>query len=244
MSEWSDSYHIRTDEPDVTVQKLVDAGIVGWIFTPKNGWLTFVPYDPDDEFIGGGLTDKLIVISGKAVLNYNVQDVICWSFEYKTPDAMKEPRPPNSWFLFMYWWDRDEVERDEKGDPIYGDFDHAAFCRALGRPDIESEIKQIVQSEIDVDEADQDKDSHGFAPAADFGRVLGLPVYEYVAFKYLQHDPEGFIEYGLQKIGTHPLPVLRRVSGSVPKAGQSATAPSKKPGGVLGLLRLLKGGKD
>jgi hypothetical protein len=235
MSDWSESYHIRTDEPDTTTQKLIEAGIAGFIFTPKNGWLTFVPYDPDGSPGNGAMTDDLIVATGKSVLNYNVEDVISWGFEFKTPNgvAKTEPWRPEFWFQFMFYWDLDDNVRDENGDFEFGDFDHAAFCRAIGRPDLEAKMKEIVQI-IDLSEIDEEDDLDGFAPAWAFGEALGLPVYEYLSSDYVQSGPENFTQYGLREIGPHPTP---------PRGGQQPERASSAPqvDGIAGMLKGLFG---
>ena len=44
MSEFSSSFHIRTDNPADTEQRLRRGKVSGLVFGPANRWLTFVPY--------------------------------------------------------------------------------------------------------------------------------------------------------------------------------------------------------
>ena len=45
MSEFSSSYHVRSDDPNGTIATLVEKGWAGIWFGPNgSGWISFVPY--------------------------------------------------------------------------------------------------------------------------------------------------------------------------------------------------------
>jgi hypothetical protein len=49
MSEFSESYHLRTTQKDDAVTLLRRAGIRGFVFPPANGWVTFLAEDEESK---------------------------------------------------------------------------------------------------------------------------------------------------------------------------------------------------
>jgi hypothetical protein len=87
MSEFSSSYHIRTEDSQVIERLLRRAKISGIAFGPANGWLTFVPYGdlpayrrlPD----AADFTADISRAVGCPVLHYRYAEDHGWTFAFR-----------------------------------------------------------------------------------------------------------------------------------------------------------------
>jgi hypothetical protein len=109
MSEFSDSYHIRTDDPAGVKQRLRQARLAGVIFGPSGGWLTFVPYEElavyRRSMVGDAFTVQLSQVLSATVLHYNFSEDHGWSFAVA--------RPGEKLNRFACWWDPEPtIERE------------------------------------------------------------------------------------------------------------------------------------
>jgi len=71
VSEFSQSYHLASDEQEEATDLLRRAGVRGWVFPPSNGWVSFLP-EPD-EF---GTPSPAVVAANTGTLLYylNAED--------------------------------------------------------------------------------------------------------------------------------------------------------------------------
>lgn len=76
MSEFSQSYHLASDEQDDAVDLLRRAGSRGWVFAPSNGWVSFLP-EPD-EF--GSPSQAVIAANTGTLLYYLNAEDHGWTF--------------------------------------------------------------------------------------------------------------------------------------------------------------------
>ena len=53
MSEFSESYHLRSERAQDAIDILKSAGKKGYVYEPINGWVTFLPeggvFEPDEH---------------------------------------------------------------------------------------------------------------------------------------------------------------------------------------------------
>ena len=110
MSEVSESYHIRTLDPNATMAALRKARLSGVLFGPGNGWLTFVPYEDLKAYRDGAsfeaFTRQLSRILNATVLHYSYAEDYGWTFGLVLSDGILS--------RFACWWyPEPNVERDE-----------------------------------------------------------------------------------------------------------------------------------
>lgn len=189
MSEYSESYHIRTDDPARVKGQLRKAGLAGVVFGPANGWLTFIPYEDHRALrtssLGEGLTRALSYAIDGAVLHYSYGEDHGWRF------ALAQPGKPVG--TFACWWDPEpSVERDNLDDEALAVLASSEMIRPLLR-------------EFDVGTAAQQK------PAYQFAEVLRLPAYKWLSPHLAQHHTEDLIAQGGRKLGTKPPSTAQRL---------------------------------
>ena len=75
MSEFSESYHLRSDRMEDAVELLQRAKLRGYVYQPVNGWVTFLAQDgvfePDE---------KIVAAATKPLLHYVSAEDHGWSF--------------------------------------------------------------------------------------------------------------------------------------------------------------------
>jgi hypothetical protein len=76
VSEFSQSYHVVTDDAETGAALLRDAGLTGWVFPASNGWVTVLP-DPD-EF--GTPSPALVAANAGTLLYYLNAEDHGWTF--------------------------------------------------------------------------------------------------------------------------------------------------------------------
>lgn len=75
MSEFSVSFHLRTDNSQEVVNLLKDCGLNGYVFPSVNNWTTFVCEEEDIE-----KNDKLINANSGLLVYYNFAEEYGWGF--------------------------------------------------------------------------------------------------------------------------------------------------------------------
>ena len=189
MSEFSDSYHIRTDDPAKTKSLLRKARLAGVVFGPANGWLTFVPYEDLNVFRQGatfeGFTRELSRVLETTVLHYSYGEDHGWSFALTGPGK--------SVSRFACWWDPEPaIERDR--------FDQEALASLAPTVSFAALLQQF-----DVSTAAVQKPSYRFA------ELLGLPAYKWLSPHLAQHHTDDLIAQGGSKLGTKPRNAVERL---------------------------------
>jgi len=77
MSEFSESYHLKTGQASEAVELLRRAGVSGFVFPPENGWVTFLAVD------GKFVPDQRITNANQqALLHFHSCDDHGWGFSY------------------------------------------------------------------------------------------------------------------------------------------------------------------
>jgi hypothetical protein len=182
MSEFSDSYHIRTDDPAEVKQRLRQARLAGIIFGPSGGWLTFIPYEELTAYrrsmVGDAFTVQLSRVLSATVLHYNFSEDFGWSFAVA--------RPGQKLNGFKCWWDPEPTIEREQLD--LGQLASIANVEALA---------PLLQR-FDATTA------HSQRPAYGFAEQLRLPAYKWLSPNLAQHHTDDLIAQGGSKLGTKP----------------------------------------
>lgn len=184
MSEFSESYHIKTDRPDETIRRLANAGLHGLAFPPAAGWLTFIPYGLSEFPFSGAAAQPILDAVDQPVLWYVYGEDHGWQFALLRPN--KDPMG------FECWWDP-----EPSSDDSY--LDLAALEKLMPEPGRVSELNTVLRT-MTMAEAFK----HPPGPA--FAALLGLPAYNWLSEQYARHDPEPFISQGAYLIGSDQAP--------------------------------------
>lgn len=65
MSEFSESYHLRADNPQIVVDLIKASNNKGYVFPEKNGWVTFILKGQDFE-----IDEKIISLNPGVLIHY------------------------------------------------------------------------------------------------------------------------------------------------------------------------------
>lgn len=160
MSEFSESYHLRTSDTNAAVELLKRAGRKGYVFPAENGWVTLVAeqntFEPDPAVVGA---------NRGLLLHYVSAEDHGWSFSLF--DSTEEK------CRFSCQWEN-EVEIDPSR------YAPENLVR-LGFEIDPEELQRIVSLDTIEQVFEQ-------APAAGFAQLVRLPHYEWLSFDYVARD--------------------------------------------------------
>ena len=198
MSEFSSSFHIWTDNPTDSEQRLRRGKVSGIVFGPASRWLTFVPYANLRAYHGrvdpADFAADLCRIVGCPVLHYRYGEDHGWTF------VLARPRAAVS--RFACWWDPvPTIERDGLDLEVLSTF---APLDA---------IEPLLQT-LDRHAASEKE------PAYRFAELLGLPAYKWLSPELAQEHTADFLTQGGRKLGTKPPSTAKRLQ--VPPSRQIA----------------------
>ncbi len=189
MSEFSDSFHIRTDDPAECLQRLRRARLAGITFGPSNGWLTFIPYEELKAFRDaqgeGVFARQLSQILSAAVLHYSYGEDHGWSFTWVRPGEA-----PSG---FACWWNPEPTVERARLD-----------LEAL-RPIADVDALAPLFEGADAARAFE------WRPAYAFAEILRLPAYKWLSPQLAQRHTGDLIEQGGRKLGTRPPTAAERL---------------------------------
>jgi hypothetical protein len=182
VSEFSCSYHIRTDDARDALQRLRKAKISGLAFGPANGWLTFVPYANLAELRGHAdsplFAQRLSRLTGSEVLHYRFAEDHGWMFALAREGTIVSQ--------FAGWWDPiSSVEREQLD------------LKAL-TPLVSAEALEPLLEPFDAGKSAEEQ------PAYRFADLLGLPAYKWLSPELAQGHTDELLDQGGRKIGTKP----------------------------------------
>jgi hypothetical protein len=190
MSEFSDSYHIRTEDPKGVRRHLKQAGLAGLTFGPSNGWLTFVPYEEGEAYrrlaFGEEFALHLSRLLSAPVLHYCLGEDHGWGF------ALAEPGEPLNRFAAA-WDPEPAVEQEQLNLERLEPFADAASLAALLR-------------RFDAATAYRNR------PAYQFAEMLRLPAYKRLSPRLAQEHTEDMIRQGGRDLGGKPPAAAERLS--------------------------------
>lgn len=181
MSEFSDSYHIRSDNQQDGVDLLRAAGLQGYVFPAENGWVTVVAegeaFEPNQ---------RLIRAAPGVLLHYVSAEDHGWAFElYRAGKTLSS---------YEAEWDhdirvtRDEIDRDilgeHLGDGIRG-LDDLAY-RRLFYPTFDEFMGLALED--------------GEQLADRFAEAAGLTNYSWLSYHYVDSDYDDDPELAAQGV--------------------------------------------
>ena len=163
MSEFSENYHLRSDRAEDAVDLLRSARRKGYVYSPVNGWVSFVAdegsFEPDEQIVSAARHPLLHFVSaedhGWSFTLFDRGNVVCrYNCEWESDIAADDSR-----------YSREALERLV--------------------PSVESEMLDEFERHMhptDFDELMEVNASRMFA------QVLGLEHYEWLSYNYIASD--------------------------------------------------------
>ena len=163
MSEFSESYHLRSERAEDACEVLRQLGLAGFVFPPTRGWVTFVV--EGDEFVAD---QRLVAAVRRPLLHFVSAEEHGWGFTFFE----------NAQVVCAYRasWD-DEVQ-----------FDDSRYARAtLDRllPEAKAAALDALEQEMRATDYEELFDS---GLSAEFAQAIGLEHYDWLAYRYLEKD--------------------------------------------------------
>jgi hypothetical protein len=185
MSEFSCSYHLKSDSVDDCVDLIKRANTTGFVFPAREGWISFVVDEPDFIF-----SKKLIDANDGVLLQFINAEDHGWTFEVFNKNTRMCK------FECSYSEDEEEDDYDETGESSFDEIDD--FTRYF--PCIYSHEKYVdnwdglfsqEQSSILDRTLSMDKKTPPLerVTVSDFTTGMGLYFYEWVSYDYISNDP-------------------------------------------------------
>lgn len=100
MSEFSESYHLRSENAQDAIDLLKRAGRKGYVYEPIHGWVTFVAeendFEPNEQIVAAAKHPLLHYVScedhGWSFVLFNGTDMVTayhcdWNYDYKVDDS-------------------------------------------------------------------------------------------------------------------------------------------------------------
>jgi hypothetical protein len=197
VSEFSCSYHLKSDSIDDCVSLIRKAKVTGFVFPAREGWVSFVVNEPDFVF-----SKKLMDANDGVLLNFINAEDHGWSFEIfnKNTRICK--------FECSYSEDEDEDDFDELNESSFDDIDDFARyfpCIYSHEKCVENWDGLFSQDQsciLDrVFSMDRKTPPSEKVTVDDFASGMGLYFYEWVSYDYISSDPpEEYGEYTDLKI--------------------------------------------
>ncbi len=179
MSEFSDSYHLRSNDAAEGVSLLHRAGIGGFVLPSANGWVTVLPegmpFEPNEQ---------LIAANTGVLLHYIFGEDHAWGIELYAAGELITKQEVS--------WDPDlEVVHTLS----LAEFDSAAATTLTGLSEADRSRLLTPTSHEDIFE---------FKPAYFFAQAIGLTNFNWLSFEYMSRDQEGGRALPLGVIGVEP----------------------------------------
>ena len=171
MSEFSESYHLRTGQPQDAVRLLNQAKLVGFVYPQTNGWVTFVAengvFQPDQ---------RIVAAANHPLLHYASAEDHGWSFA-----LFSAGKPVSS---YESEWSQEIT------------WDDSRYSRAA----IEAHVSNLDRALLDEFERKMRPESFDdlfeWEPSKLFARAIQLEHYEWLSFLYVgegrSHSPDQY----------------------------------------------------
>jgi hypothetical protein len=163
MSEFSESYHLRSERAEDAIELLRRAGLKGYVYQPVNGWVTFLAeqgvFEPDI---------RIVAAATHPLLHYVSAEDHGWSFTLYDRSTVVS--------AYRCDWD-DDIRVD---DSRYSRSALQQFVSSAN-PALLDEFDRRLHPK-DFDELFEEEVSKLLAQA------LGLEHYEWLAYDYMVHD--------------------------------------------------------
>ena len=187
MSEFSCSYHLKSDSIDDCIKLIRKANVTGFVFPAREGWVSFVVDEPDFVF-----SEKLMDANDGILLNFISAEDHGWSFEVysKNTKVCK--------FECYYSEDEEEEDFDESSFDDVDDFSRLFPCKYSREKFVDNwdglfsgDQSRILDRTFTMDTKTPPMEK---VTASDFASGMGLYFVEWVSYNYICDDPP--TEYG------------------------------------------------
>lgn len=173
MSEFSESYHLRTERSEDAVDLLHRAKLKGYVFQPVNGWVTFLA---DESCFHPN--EYIVAAARQPLLHYICTEDHGWSFELFDQGKVV--------CGFACDWNND-IEIEDKN------YSRAVLERYV--PSAQPGLLDTFEQQMRPPDFDALFESE---PAKLFAQAMGLEHYDWLAYDYMANDysesPEDFPE--------------------------------------------------
>jgi hypothetical protein len=163
MSEFSESYHLRTERSQDAIELLKRAGRKGYVFEPTNGWVTFLAEENEFE------PDEQVVAAAKHPLLHYVcaQDHGCGFTLFDGTNIV---------CAYRCDWEYDVTVDDSR-------YSHPALMKLV--PTADSELLNNFERWSPPEDPDEPLEEE---PSKLFAQAIGLEHYDWLAYDYLEAE--------------------------------------------------------
>lgn len=163
MSEFSESYHLRSERQEDAVELLRRAKLKGYVYQPVNGWVTFLAeqgvFEPDR---------RIVDAARQSLLHYVSAEDHGWSF------ALFDGAKVVSGYRCE--WD-DDIRADDS------QYSRAALQNLI--PPLQSALLDDFEKQLHPTDFDELFEAD---PSKVFARALGLTHYDWLSYDRLAYD--------------------------------------------------------
>ena len=163
MSEFSESYHLRSENAEDAIQLLRRAGRKGYVFQPARGWVSFVAedgvFEPDD---------RIVAAASRPLLHFVSAEDHGWGF------ALLDGREVVSGYNCE--WENDITCDDSK-------YSREALQRLV--PSADASLLDEFERRLHPSDFDELLEVN---PSRLLGQALGLEHYEWLSYNYISSD--------------------------------------------------------
>ncbi len=169
MSEFSETYHLRSERTEDVESLLKQLGLPGYVYPSTNGWVTFVvannTFEPDP---------KIIAAAPLLLLHYVYAEDHGWSFA-----------------LFHQGQPKVSYRCDWEDDIVFDDSQYSRPALLELIPTADTELLGKLEAQLQPDDFDQLFETE---PAKIFAQALGLENYDWIAHDYVKSGWESSSE--------------------------------------------------
>ena len=174
MSEFSQSYHLASDEPKEAVALLERAGLPGWVFPPSNGWVTLLP---ETDTFGSPVKALVKANTGTMIYYVNAEDH-GWTFTIYQGRKV----------VCAYgcsWDDELEIENAKLDLDV---IDHIVQANALEPMTSREQIRALLEPESLEQLAAYWQHTEMRNPGHGFAEAIGLEYFHWISADYVTKD--------------------------------------------------------
>jgi len=166
MSEFSESYHLRTERLEDAIELLRHAKLKGYVYQPTNGWVTFLAedgvFEPDQ---------RIVAAASHPLLHYVSAEDHGWSFTLFDRASVLSS--------YRCEWDNDIRVDDSR-------YSRAALQQIA--PSAQPTLLDEFELHLHPKEFDELFESE---PSKLLAQALGLEHYDWLAYDYIARDFHG-----------------------------------------------------
>jgi len=163
MSEFSESYHLRTERAEDAIELLKRAKRKGYVYQPVNGWVTFLAeegvFEPDE---------RIVAVAGQPLLHYVSAEDHGWSFTLFDRTKIVSS--------YRCDWDDDIRVDDSK-------YSRAALEQFV--PSVQASLLDEFEGRLHPKDFDELFEAE---PSKLLAQALGLEHYDWLAYDYIARD--------------------------------------------------------